>query len=54
MGKRSLGKRNITPGQAVKILRHNGIEVTEGQAKIILDFLYVLAKLTVNQYFNED
>jgi len=45
-------KRKITPEQAIKILRKNGIEATEKDAEIILDFLYFLAKLTVNQYFN--
>ena len=52
MAKRLLEKRNITPQQAVKVLKKNGINVDENQAKIILDFLYILAKLTVNQYFN--
>ena len=47
------GKRNITVEQAAKILRKNGIECDEKEAKIILDFLYFLAKLSVNQYFNE-
>lgn len=51
MSKRLLEKRNITPEQAVKVLRENGINVNEDQAKIILDFLYILAKLTVNQCF---
>ena len=46
------GKRNITVEQAAKILRKNGIECDEKEAKIILDFLYILAKLTVNQYIN--
>jgi hypothetical protein len=45
-------KRNITPEQAIKVLKKNGIEATEKDAEIILDFLYLLAKLTVNQYFN--
>jgi hypothetical protein len=49
-----LQKRNITPAQAVKILRKNGIETDENNAKIILEFLYFLAKLTVKQYFNEE
>ncbi|BAU55594.1 hypothetical protein [Mucilaginibacter gotjawali] len=44
-------KRNITPEQAIKILRKNGIECDEKDAKIILDFLYNLAKLAVNQHF---
>jgi hypothetical protein len=46
-------KRNITPEQAVIILRRSGIECDEKEAKIILDFLYILAKLSVDQYFNE-
>ena len=30
--------------QAVRILNRNGIQVNEDQAKIILDFLYLIAK----------
>lgn len=37
---------------AVKILGKNGIEIDEKKAVEILDFLYFLAKLTVNQYVN--
>lgn len=54
MAKRHLKRRNVTPEQAMKILGKNGIEVNEDQVKIILDFLYILAKLTVNQYFRKD
>uniref|UniRef100_F4C323 Uncharacterized protein n=2 Tax=Sphingobacteriaceae TaxID=84566 RepID=F4C323_SPHS2 len=54
MAKRLIEKRHITPEQATKILNKRGIEVNEKQAKIILDFLYILAKLTVNQYFRKD
>jgi hypothetical protein len=46
-------KRNITPEQAVKILQKNGIKCDEKEAQKILDFLYFLAKLSVNQYFNK-
>ena len=46
-------KRNVTPEKAVQILQRNGIECDEKEAKIILDFLYILAKLSVDQYFNE-
>ena len=42
-------KKGITPANAVKILEKNGIEINESKAEIILDFLYFLAKLTVNQ-----
>jgi len=48
-----LRKRTITPQKAVKILKKNGIECDENQAKTILDFLYFLAKLSLDQYFNE-
>ncbi len=43
-------KRNITPEMAVKILRKNGVEIDEKKAVEVLDFLYFLAKLTVDQY----
>ena len=33
-------------------MRENGVEVSEKDAEIILDFSYFLAKLTVNQYVN--
>lgn len=46
-------KRNITPEMAVKILRKNGVEVDEKEAVEVLDFLYFLAKLTVDQYLDD-
>lgn len=48
-----LEKRNVTPDQAIKILRKNGIEANEKEAKVILYFLYFLAKFAVNQYFKD-
>ncbi len=47
-------KRNVTPQQAIKILERNGLKISEKEAEEILDFLYFLGKLTVNQYFNKD
>lgn len=47
-------KRNLTTADSVKALRQNGIDVSEKDAEIILDFLYFLAKLTVNQYVNNN
>ena len=44
-------KRNITPEMAVKILRKNGIEIDEKKAVEVLDLMYFLAKLIVNQNF---
>jgi len=36
--------RKVSTSQALRILRVNGIEVTQDQAVIILDFLYLIAK----------
>ena len=44
-------KRNITPEMAVKILKKNGVEIDEKKAAEVLDLLYIIAKLTVDQYF---
>jgi hypothetical protein len=45
-------KRNITIGDTISVLNKNGVKVSEKDAEVILDFLYFLAKLTVNQYVN--
>ena len=45
-------KRNVTPEMAIRYFRGNGIEIDEKKAAEILEFLYILAKLTVNQYVN--
>jgi hypothetical protein len=42
----------IPPGKAVEFLRKDGIEVTEEQAKVILDFLYEMADILVDQYLD--
>lgn len=47
-------KRNVTPQQAVKILEQNGLKISEKEAEEILDFLYFLGKLTVNQLINKN
>ena len=55
MSKELLKKdRRITAAQAVKMLKEDGREVTEKEAEEILDLLYVFAKLTVNQYVNDN
>ena len=46
-----LKKRNISIEQAVKILRKNGVECDEKEAEKILELMYFLAKLIVNQNF---
>ena len=44
-------KRNVTPEMAVKILGKNGVEIDEKKAVEVLDLMYFLAKLIVNQNF---
>ena len=46
-------KRKITPEMAIKYFRKNGIEIDEKKASEVLEFLYFLAKLTVDQYLND-
>lgn len=51
MAKQDLAeKRKITPEMAVKILRKNGIEIDEKQVAEVLDLLFILAKLEVENY----
>lgn len=47
-------QRGVSPEQAISLLKKTGIQVNEKEAGVILDFLYILAKLAVNQYFNEN
>jgi len=46
-------KRNITPKKAVEILKKSGVEMSEKKAEELLDFLYFLAKLVVDQNFKK-
>ena len=38
-------ERKISISQAIKILKRNGIETNEAQAKELLEFLFVLARI---------
>lgn len=40
----------ITPEKAAEILKKSGMDVTLEQAKLILEFLYKLAEISVAQY----
>jgi len=40
----------ITPEKAIEILKKGGLEVTHDQAKLILEFLYKLADITIAHY----
>jgi len=44
------GVERIPPERAVKLLKEDGIEVTIEQAKVILDFMYEMAEIVVDQY----
>ncbi len=43
----------IPPEKAMELLRKDGIEVTEEQAKVILNFLYEMAGIVVDQYLDK-
>ena len=42
-----VGKRNITPEKVIQILEKQGTKISLEEAKLILDFLYKFAKLTL-------
>ena len=43
----------ITPQKAMELLKKNGIDVDVEQAKIVLDFLYEIAEIVVDTYFDQ-
>lgn len=43
----------ISPEKAIQILKKDGIEVTKNEAIIILEFLYQIAKITLDQYLKK-
>lgn len=43
-------KQNVTPEMAVKILKAHGKEVTLEEAKLIVDFMYKIAAMAIEQY----
>ncbi|WP_215240991.1 hypothetical protein [Dyadobacter helix] len=45
----AIEKERVSPQKAVEVLRREGLEVTESQAKKILEFLEKLANIAVNQ-----
>lgn len=51
MSKEPLKKRSLTTAHVIKTLREDGHEISEKDAGEILEFLYFLAKLSVNHYF---
>jgi len=46
------GRHRISPERAVRLLKEDGIEVTIEQAKVILDFMYEMAEIVVEQFLD--
>jgi hypothetical protein len=42
--------KRISPEKAIELLRDDGVEVTIEQAKVILEFMYQMAEIVVDQY----
>ncbi len=40
----------ISPERAIEILKKDGLEVTMEQAKLIVEFLYQMAEIVIDQY----
>jgi len=53
MNDKLANKRNVTSQKAVEILKKNGIEISEKKAEELLELMYFLAKLIVNQNFKK-
>lgn len=51
MDRKNEHRKKLTPAEAVEILRKQGLEFDEKEAAQILDLMYSLAKLIVNQNF---
>jgi len=46
-------QRKITRQKAAEALGKEGINCTEKEATVIVDFLYLLARIAIHQYFSE-
>lgn len=44
--------KRISPEKAIKLLRDDDVEVTIEQAKVILEFMYQMAEIVVDQYLS--
>lgn len=45
--------KRMSPEKAIELLKKDGIIVNCRQAEIILDFLYEMAEITVDQYLSD-
>jgi len=53
MGNKNGEKRGITTKDAIALLEKNGQKISEKDAEKVLDLMYFLAKLIVNQNFKK-
>lgn len=51
--KKSQKEKSITTAEAIRILRKNGVEISEKDAEKVLELMYFFAKLIVNQNFKK-
>lgn len=49
-----MSENKLTPKQAVSILANQGITVSEDDAQKILEFIYSLAEMTIEQILNSN
>ncbi len=43
-------EEKISPEKPIEILKKDGLEVTLEQAKLIVEFLYQMAEIVIDQY----
>lgn len=46
--------KKIPPEKALAILKKAGYDIDQNQSEEIMDFLYVIVKLTLKEYFTSD
>ncbi|MDW9378566.1 hypothetical protein [Chryseobacterium sp. JV558] len=50
----SIELKRIPPDKALSALRKSGYDVNEEQSEEIMEFLYIVVKLTLKEFFTSD
>lgn len=50
----SIELKKIPPEKALTILKKAGCDIDQEQSEEIMDFLYIIVKLTLKEYFTSD
>jgi hypothetical protein len=50
----SISLKKIPPEKALHLLRKTGYDVNEEQSEEIMEFLYIIVKLTLKEFFTSD